>query len=474
MEHNFGMQTKKVLNASWHELYWTNAEFHPRMNLAQGPDLLGFPGMATYDLERDRFIYPRAARDAASSGYKAFAAEVNSTLRQLSNVRSVESMSHGLTEVDVTDPAAMMLHDPTLSVAFDTTTGAIESMLETTAAGGKREWVAHGHRLAEFVYRTYTQRADINPYIDVLTPDHPTSDKDMRIWPWSKPGMDAAIEADPAMPPLTNCSRAWPVRLTRAWKSATTMLLQLALPDAAVQLFGGMREVTLNVTLATADETGGRAVEVTLTWRNKTATRLAESSWLSFVPAVPRPETGWRLDVLGTPVDPLSVAYNGSRHLHAIHRGVCYDDTVTSNNDDDDDANNGTTEADPIRLALESLDAPLVAPGDTAHLLDFDNVLPDLSGGFHFNLHNNAGWDQSAPQWYGRDAAFRFRLNLNAPAGCWRNDPAAATAGSQANVLPVLKEQYQRVLGKVAKGAQAGKPEWLRKKITDAGVVPEI
>ena len=72
-----------------------------------------------------------------------------------------------------------------------------------------------------------------------------------------------------------------------------------------------------------------------------------------------------------------------------------------------------------MRLAIESLDVPLVAPGDTAHLIDFDNLLPDLAGGFHFNLHNNAGWDASAPWWYSRDASFRFRLNLNAPQGCW-------------------------------------------------------
>ena len=130
------------------------------------------------------------------------------------------------------------------------------------------------------------------------------------------------------------------------------------------------------------------------------------------MPSVPRPAKGWRLDVLGSPVDPLSVAYNGSRHLHAIHRGVCYDDTL-------DGASPGIAGATPVRLALESLDVPLVAPGDAAHLIDFDNQLPELAGGFHFNLHNNAGWDQSAPQWYGKDAAFRFRLNLNAPRGCW-------------------------------------------------------
>jgi hypothetical protein len=49
------------------------------------------------------------------------------------------------------------------------------------------------------------------------------------------------------------------------------------------------------------------------------------------------------VDVLGHPVDPLTTAYNGSRHFHAVHRGVCYDDATT-------------------RLAIETIDAPLVRP----------------------------------------------------------------------------------------------------------------
>jgi hypothetical protein len=143
--------------------------------------------------------------------------------------------------------------------------------------------------------------------------------------------------------------------------------------------------------------------------------RLAESSWLSFnpaLPAAPASKGGWTMDVLGNPVDPLSVAFNGSRHFHAVHRGVCYE---------------AESAAATTRLAIDTLDAPLVAPGDTAHLLDFDNTLPALygsesgGGGFHFNLHNNAGWDCSAPWWYDKDASFRFALRLNPQekAGCW-------------------------------------------------------
>jgi hypothetical protein len=262
------------------------------------------------------------------------------------------------------------------------------------------------------------------------------------------------------------------------------MLLELGLDPTAVRSFGGMGSIVLNVTLppatATTTTTGASAagdeegasegtmedtVELTLSWKNKTATRLAESTWLSFEPRVPQPNAGWRLDVMGHPVDPLSVVYNGSRHFHAVqyiglhdaprytldlytlhtlhtlythyihyshfkrhfarepdlvalfrvyvvhinlihttpkvHRGVCYDD------------------AQHTRLAIDTLDTPFVAPGDTAHLIDFDNKLPDLNGGMHFNLHNNAGWDASGPWWCDQDAMFRFRIRLNAPQGCW-------------------------------------------------------
>ena len=48
------------------------------------------------------------------------------------------------------------------------------------------------------------------------------------------------------------CNIARDVSLTKAWKdsAAPTMLLQLSLPADAVALFGGMREIALNVTIS--------------------------------------------------------------------------------------------------------------------------------------------------------------------------------------------------------------------------------
>ena len=108
----------------------------------------------------------------------------------------------------------------------------------------------------------------------------------------------------------------------------------------------------------------------------------------------------------------MSAVFNGSRHFHAVHRGVCYE---------------GPPNADrPVsfpRFAIETVDTPFVAPGDTAHLFNFNNSLPIMDGGMHFNLHNNAGWDCSAPWWYGDDAFFRFRVRMDPHAAvrgeCW-------------------------------------------------------
>ena len=89
-----------------------------------------------------------------------------------------------------------------------------------------------------------------------------------------------------------------------------------------------------------------------------------------------------------------------STHHGQVHRGVCYDDTRVG----------GTR-----RLAIESVDAPLVSVGDTEHMMDFDNSQPDMKGGMHFNLHNNVGWDCSSPWWTDDDAQFTFRISLNPP-----------------------------------------------------------
>ena len=90
----------------------------------------------------------------------------------------------------------------------------------------------------------------------------------------------------------------------------------------------------------------------------------------------------------------------GTKHIHAVWDGVLLD--VPS------------SDSAPF-IRIRTLDAALVAPGDSDHLLWYDGYSdPDMTGGWHFNLENNV-WGTAFPQWYGDDALFRFELTLQAP-----------------------------------------------------------
>ena len=83
---------------------------------------------------------------------------------------------------------------------------------------------------------------------------------------------------------------------------------------------------------------------------------------------------------------------NGNRHLHAVGHGVtCADGDAL--------------------LRIETLDAPLVAPGKPSQL-DFNNNQPDLTQGVHFNLHNNL-WGTNFPMWFEDDCRFRFKVVIS-------------------------------------------------------------
>jgi hypothetical protein len=97
------------------------------------------------------------------------------------------------------------------------------------------------------------------------------------------------------------------------------------------------------------------------------------------------------MEKMGQFISPLEVVRQGNRHLHAIDRGLLYSDARS-------------------QITLESLDAPLVAPGERS-LLNFSQRQPDLRPGerrgLHFNLFNNI-WGTNHPMWYDEDAKFRF------------------------------------------------------------------
>jgi hypothetical protein len=129
-------------------------------------------------------------------------------------------------------------------------------------------------------------------------------------------------------------------------------------------------------------------VHLEFSWFQKPATRMPEALWLTFNPNVPD-QQGWILDKSGEQVSPFDVVAGGSRHLHSVSSGFAYRDQKHS-------------------FSLETLDAPLIALGEKSPL-NFTRTQPDLSGGIHCNLFNNA-WGTNYIMWFGEDMRFRFLL----------------------------------------------------------------
>jgi hypothetical protein len=95
------------------------------------------------------------------------------------------------------------------------------------------------------------------------------------------------------------------------------------------------------------------------------------------------------MDKSGEPISPFDVAVAGSRHLHAVSTSFGYRSEGRS-------------------FTVETLDAPLIALGERSPL-NFSRAQPDLSGGIHCNLFNNA-WGTNYIMWFGENMRFPFRL----------------------------------------------------------------
>eukprot|EP00040_Diaphanoeca_grandis_P033122 m.202065 g.202065 ORF g.202065 m.202065 type:complete len:879 (+) comp32815_c1_seq1:127-2763(+) len=161
----------------------------------------------------------------------------------------------------------------------------------------------------------------------------------------------------------------------------------------------------------------GVSADVTVNWVNKSTTRLAEATWVSFDPTVSNSKNGWSIWSLDTSVDPTDVVEHGAVHLHTMgpDGGMIYKGPE------------GTA-------AIYSIDAPVVScgllspfptPGDNSTLKE------NMAKGMHWNTNNNI-WNTNYPQWYpfegtefsiygkkdaslGQNAAFRFRVDLSSP-----------------------------------------------------------
>lgn len=249
------------------------------------------------------------------------------------------------------------------------------SLVSAVDAAG-RQWAGDEHRLAAYRHQTFDER-DERLWLDQYCRDL----DETGVWAipdQSKPGLAIAT----THPARVLTPRVADARV-RSDGDHDVIDVALELPAEASIVWGAPRDLRLEYRFP--HSTG--AIRVTLTAAGRDASRLPEASWLGFRPA---PAAGdWRLEKLGTLVDPTWVVPGGNRSLHAVS-GVRREG------------------ADAFRLA--TLDAPLVAIG-APQLYRFENRFARPEDGVHVNLHNNM-WGTNFRMWFDDDLRYRFDLEL--------------------------------------------------------------
>src|SRR5215212_4667173 len=214
-----------------------------------------------------------------------------------------------------------------ISIAIDAQTGAISQLTERATG---RDWADPQHLLALLRYQSFSQ-ADY----DRFRRQYSINKRTTAIWAvpdFTKPGMAASGAV----------SRWWLPSLSDLHHSHTAtgerILVELKLPAEATERYGCPAMATLEILLPDAEP----AIYLDLQWFEKPASRLPEALWLSFMPRNTVGK-GWMLEKIGQKISPLEVVRDGNRRLHAV--------TAADYQNADD------------YLQLETLDAPLVAPG---------------------------------------------------------------------------------------------------------------
>ena len=259
------------------------------------------------------------------------------------------------------------------TVSFDPQTGA---MLRLERDGV--DWAGEKNPLGLFWYETFSD-ADYQRFFRQYNPNKRVT-RSWAIPDFTKPGIESVATQHLTFLP----HMVWSGR--KDLESQSVFLFKFEMPEESWRTFGAPQQAWLEITLPVYEP----KVAFKLQWFDKSATRLPEASWFSFVPRV-RASRLWRMDKLGEWITPHEVIRNGNRHLHAIGSGVRYEDSRN-------------------RVSINTLDTALVAPGK-ASLLDFNNRQPDLRLGWQFNLHNNV-WGTNFPMWYEDDACFRFSIRI--------------------------------------------------------------
>eukprot|EP01121_Diplochlamys_sp_Union-15-3_P016239 TRINITY_DN548_c0_g1_i4.p1 TRINITY_DN548_c0_g1~~TRINITY_DN548_c0_g1_i4.p1 ORF type:complete len:608 (-),score=90.63 TRINITY_DN548_c0_g1_i4:25-1848(-) len=366
-EHNWGLSIHKFLNQTMDERVWANDIFYEHLT---EPD---FQLLEKGWIEQRSFLFNSSdfIKSIAPKDYRAHAL-AEAIDAQLENLKPVYPKLEKYVKIP------LKLQNYTFStkyfnIEFNTSNGAIIYLYDKL---NNRLWSDPQHPMGKFLYKSYSMHdfdvfnSQYNPYCGIPCGD------------FSKPGMGNFSDAQHA---------DWEPSVEGIWYSNTsveTILIELQFRQPGIKYYGPPAQVTIEYTFSPVSS----QFDINLQWFYKQKTRLSESMWLSFVPIITNPGL-WSLDVMGVPINPYEVVANGSRHLHAIWKGISFKDPFIG-----------------ASLDIISLDCALVAPGDTEHLLIFDgNEQPKVENGMHFNLYNNL-WGTAFNQWYDQDAKFRFTL----------------------------------------------------------------
>ena len=268
-------------------------------------------------------------------------------------------------------PAGQEIETAHFIVGLDPASGAIVR-LRNKAWG--REWASEDHPLALFAYQTLS-RQDYGQFFAnyiISTADWVPKD-------FGKPNLEKFGARSQTWQPSISSLRA----LENSQEHR--LLAQLEMGDAEA-LRSGRASFPKKMYLELVLPRSEAVIRVNFYWFGKPATRLPEALWLTFRPLAPS-TAGWTMDKSGEEVSPFDVVGSGNRQMHAVGTGIRY--------------------REPGHLfAIEPLDSPLIALGDRSPL-SFSRSQPDLSGGIHCSLFNNA-WGTNYLQWFGEDMQFRF------------------------------------------------------------------
>ena len=258
-------------------------------------------------------------------------------------------------------------------LALDPGTGAVRR-LRSRRSG--REWASADHPLALFSYQTLSPQDYSRFFANYVISNEDWAKKD-----FGKPNIERfGAEHRDWYPSLAELQ-------TEEDAEAHRVLARLQIVDADALQSGRAafpEKMYLEFVLPKAEP----VIHMNFYWFQKRATRLPEALWLTFDPIV-SDQKGWAMDKSGEQISPFDVVSAGNGHMHAVSTGFSH-------------------VGDKESIVIETLDSPVIALGEKSPL-NFSISQPDLTGGIHCNLFNNA-WGTNYIMWFQENMRFRFVL----------------------------------------------------------------